>query len=300
VAWRTSFLETWRAFKSAQAATISSTFIITLTLTILGALGLIALVLDAEAREARRWITVEVFLSDDVGNRQVQDIRARLIRMGDVLDAHLVSKQEAIERFNQFFDPELIAALETNPLPRSLLVEIAESGRSPGRLEQLVEQVGAWTGVDAVQADVEWLVVLNRLVAGAVLVMVLLLVSVGIAVSIVIARTIGLGITARLYVVEVQRILGAPEWLIRRPFMIMGIIQGAIGGAFAGLLVVLGSHVFGIVPLVGRSLGGHLPEIAATGLIVLGTALGWWGSKSAIGAMLPDDPWLDPPERRRI
>ncbi len=296
--WRMSLIEAWRAFRSARGATLSSTLIITLSLTILGALGLIALVLDAEAREARRWITVEVFLSDDATEQEIQEIRASLIRKSSVIDARLVSKQEALERFSQFFGDELIAALETNPLPRSLLVEMAESGRSPANLERLVNEVATWNGVDTVQADIEWLTMLNRLVAGAVIVMVLLLASVGVAVSIVIARTIGLGVTARLYVVEVQRILGAPEWLIRRPFVIMGIIQGAIGGVVAALIVVGGAHLFGIVPLLGRSLVGSLPQVTV-GLIVLGTLLGWWGSRSAIATALPPDPWLESPERRR-
>ena len=148
------------------------------------------------------------------------------------------------------------------------------------------------------QADIEWLTMLNRLVAGAVIVIVLLLASVGVAVSIVIARTIGLGVTARLHVVEIQRILGAPEWLIRRPFVIMGIVQGAIGGVVAGITVTGGAHLFGIVPLIGRSLVGNLPQVTI-GLIVLGITLGWWGSRSALASTLPPDPWLEPPERRR-
>ncbi len=294
----TSFIEAWRAVRSARAATVSSVVIIMLSLTILGALGLIALVLDAEAREARRWISVEVFLRDDASDRDIQTVRAGLIRMSDVTDARLVSKQEALERFNEFFGDELIAALETNPLPRSLLVSLSDRGRSPARLEELIATLRGWNGVDAVQADIEWLTMLNRLVAGAAIILVLLLASIGVAVSIVIARTIGLGISARLGVVEVQRILGAPESYIRRPFIIMGVLQGVVGGAAAGVFVVLGSSVLGMVPLIGRSLTAEAAGIVALALAALGTVLGWWGSRSALSTTLPPDPWLEPPERR--
>lgn len=299
VVWRTSVWEAWRAMASARSATVSSILIITLCLTILGFIGLVALALHRQAEEARRWITVEVFIKDDASETAVQEMRAALVRMPTVLDAHLVTKQEAVERFQQFFDDDLITALETNPLPRSLLITIAEQGRTPASLEKLVAEVRTWPEVEAIHADIEWMTTLNRLVGGAAIVLILLLVSVGVAVSIVIARTIGLGISARLTVVEVQRLLGAPESFVRRPFVLVGLIQGTIGGAAAGLIVVAASHFVGIVPLVGEGLRGAVAQVVALDLLILGVVLGWWGSRSAMATTLPPDPWLAPPERER-
>lgn len=299
MSWRTTGWEAWRAVKSARRATVSSILIITLCLTILGFLGLVTLALDREAEEARRWITFEVFLRDSISAADVQAVRAALVRMPTVLDAKLVTKQEAVERFRQFFDADLINALETNPLPQSFLVDLTPEGRTPANLEALVKTVSQWPEVEAVQADVEWIRTLDRLVSGAAVVLLLLLLSVGVAISIVIARTIGLGISARLNVVEVQRLLGAPESLVRRPFVVVGLVQGAIGGALAGLIVILASHLVGIVPLVGESLGGKLAHAVAFYLILLGVILGWWGSRSAMATTLPPDPWEAPPERGR-
>jgi len=299
VAWRTAIWEAWRAMASARKATVSSVLIITLCLTILGFIGLVVLALYREADEARRWITVEVFLRDDASDTDLQEVRAALVRIPIVLDAQLVSKQEAVERFRQFFDDDLITALETNPLPRSFLVDITDEGRTPSNLEKLVSEISHWHGVEAVHADIEWMATLNRLVGGATVVMLLLLVSVGVAASIVIARTIALGISARLNVVEVQRLLGAPESLVRRPFVLVGLIQGCIGGLCAALLVIVASHFVGIVPLVGKSFGGPVAQTVALVLVLLGLGLGWWGSRSAMATTLPPDPWLAPPERGR-
>jgi len=282
---------------SARRATASSVVIITLCLTILGFLGLVALALEREAAEARRWITVEVFLKDEATDAQVQEVRAALVRVPIVLDAKLVTKQEAVERFKQFFDPDLISVLETNPLPRSFLVDITDEGRTPAALEKLVADVGHWPAVSAVSADVEWMKTLDRLVGAAAVVLVVLLASVGIAVSIVISRTIGLGISARLNVVEVQRLVGVPERLVRRPFLVVGLVQGTVGGLLAGVIVIAASHLLGIVPLIGESLAGRLSQMVALGLVVLGLALGWWGSHSALAMVLPPDPWCAPPER---
>lgn len=299
MSWRTTGWEAWRTMRSARTPTVSSILIITLCLTILGFLGLVTLALERQADEARRWITVEVFLKDEAAETDVQAVRASLVRIPIVLDARLVTKQEAVERFKQFFDADLITVLETNPLPQSFLVNLTDEGRTPAELENLVNTIRRWPEVDAVHADVEWLTTLNRLVGGAAIILILLLLSVGVAISIVIARTIGLGISARLNVVEVQRLLGAPESLIRRPFILVGLVQGALGGAIAGVIVIVASHVVGIVPLVGESLGGKLASAVAFDLVLLGIILGWWGSRSAMATTLPPDPWLAPPERGR-
>jgi cell division transport system permease protein len=288
--------EAWRAVTSAHRATISSVLIITLCLTILGLLGLVALALEHEASEARRWITVEAFLSDSLSTTDAQKLRASLVRMPGVVDAHLVTKEEAVIRFEKFFDPGLLTALETNPLPRSFLLDLTDNGRSPASLRYLVAEVGKLRHVTDVQADIEWLTTLNRLIGGAATVVVLLLLSVGIAVSIVIARTISLGISARIHVVEVMRLIGAPESLVRRPFIIVGLAQGLLGGLLAGGLVMLASHVLGLIPLVGGSLGGQTARIASGSMVALGLILGWWGSHSALSTTLPPDPWDKPPE----
>ena len=96
-----------------------------------------------------------------------------------------------------------------------------------------------------------------------------------------------------------QRILGAPEKLIRRPFILVGLAQGLVGGACAGVLVLIVAHMLGLVPLIGGSLGGQVAGTAATGIAAVGVLLGWWGSRAALRTTLPPDPWVEPPERSR-
>lgn len=297
--WRTILGEAWRAVASARRATVSSLIIITLCLTILGVLSLFALALDHEAREARRWITVEVFIRDEIPDERIPALRTTLLRLPTVADARLITRKEAVERFRRFFDPALIDVVESNPLPRSLVVELSDAGRSPAALRSLAAEVGKWPEVEAVQADVEWLTMLDRLVAGAAITIAALLLGIGVALSIVIARTIGLGISARLPVVEVQRLLGASERVVRSPFVVVGLGQGLIGGALAGAFVMAGAQFAGLLPLVGDRLTPELARATALGLVTIGAILGLWGSRSALSMTLPPDPWVLPSARRQ-
>ena len=54
-----------------------------------------------------------------------------------------------------------------------------------------------------------------------------------------IANTIRLSLYARRREVEVMKLVGATDWFIRWPFVLEGVIVGAIGGIVAVLLLVV-------------------------------------------------------------
>jgi cell division transport system permease protein len=55
-----------------------------------------------------------------------------------------------------------------------------------------------------------------------------------------IANTIRLSLFARRREVEVMKLVGATDWFIRWPFVIEGVIVGALGGLLAILLLAVG------------------------------------------------------------
>ena len=69
--------------------------------------------------------------------------------------------------------------------------------------------------------------------------MALLLGLLGIASMLLIANTIRLSLYARRREVEVMKLVGATDWFIRWPFVLEGVIVGALGGMLAILLLVV-------------------------------------------------------------
>ena len=59
-----------------------------------------------------------------------------------------------------------------------------------------------------------------------------------------ISNTIRLSLFARRREVEVMKLVGATDWFIRWPFVIEGIVVGAMGGVLAILLLVIGKVAF--------------------------------------------------------
>ena len=66
-----------------------------------------------------------------------------------------------------------------------------------------------------------------------------------------IANTIRLSIFARRREVEVMKLVGATNWFIRWPFVIEGVIVGAMGGVLAILLLTIAKETF-VDPLSDR------------------------------------------------
>src|SRR5206468_5666462 len=61
-----------------------------------------------------------------------------------------------------------------------------------------------------------------------------------IASVLLISNTIRLSLFARRREVEVMKLVGATDWFIRWPFVIEGIVLGALGGILAILLLLVG------------------------------------------------------------
>jgi cell division transport system permease protein len=59
-----------------------------------------------------------------------------------------------------------------------------------------------------------------------------------------ISNTIRLSLFARRREVEVMKLVGATDWFIRWPFVIEGVIVGAMGGVLAILLLLVGKVAF--------------------------------------------------------
>ena len=70
-------------------------------------------------------------------------------------------------------------------------------------------------------------------------------------VVLLISNTIRLSLYARRREVEVMKLVGATDWFIRWPFVIEGVIVGALGGLLAILLLGVGKVAL-LDPLVGR------------------------------------------------
>jgi cell division transport system permease protein len=193
---------------------------------------------------------VDVFLKPSATDVAVERVR-RILTQDTKHVGHVtyVSKAQAYAREKKQ-NPEAYALLGTNPLPDTFRVTPDKPG-NVGKLRDALAPVsanGERTVIDPAIDEVKTrrdettkILSATRVVKLSMAFLALLLV---LASVLLISNTIRLSLFARRREVEVMKLVGATDWFIRWPFVIEGIIVGAMGGVMAILLLLVGKVAF--------------------------------------------------------
>lgn len=234
---------------------------------------------------------LSVFLALDAGQEDVAEIERRLRAEPALGEVRFVSREETRERFRQGQGlGEVLDALPDNPFPHAFVVTPRET--DPQRLEALRTAAAAWPKVEQAQLDSDWARRLDALLRLGRLAVMLLAGLLGVAIAAVSFNTIRLQILTQRAEIEVSRLLGATDGYIHRPFYYFGLLQGALGGGLAWLLVLLALRVLQApVAELGRLYGLDIslqPLGLEPSLLLIGfaAALGWLGSRLSVGRHL--------------
>ncbi len=226
-----------------SAAAIASVLV---TVLVLGVFIPVVQATTGAANEVRGRVLVDVYLKKDAKTADVERVRALLVEdtkyVGKVA---FVSKQEALKRERKK-NPEAYELLGTNPLPDAFRVTPDKPGNAPALRDVLnpVTASGARTSIDPAidevrnrKDDTQKLLTITSAVKWAMGLLTILLV---LASVLLISNTIRLSLFSRRREVEVMKLVGATDWFIRWPFVIEGVVLGAIGGGLAVLLLLVG------------------------------------------------------------
>jgi cell division transport system permease protein len=266
-----------RGAKTAAVATAT----ITVAFVVLG--GFLILTSNME-RVFTRWqdaAEFSVYLSDAASPGQRAAIEQALTASHVVAAVEYVSKDDALRRFKQNFGALAEAAgdLSANPLPASVEVRL-RPGADPPDVASLAEKAAGLSGVADVRYDRQWIQRLMYAVdivrAGGFTLAALLV----FAAALTVASVVRLALLARREEIHIMQLVGAPIAYIRGPFIVEGLIQGAVGALAA--LAVLWLVLFIVrrradVWLAGAIDPGSLvflPLASAAGVLAAGAAVG--------------------------
>ncbi|MDR2626262.1 MAG: permease-like cell division protein FtsX [Zoogloeaceae bacterium] len=181
---------------------------------------------------------------------------------------------------------EIVASLPKNPLPDAFILEPGNA--DPEHLESLRATTSAWPGVAHVQLDSAWIERFDAFLRLGRLAVHLLAVIFAVGLIAVTFNTIRLQVLGQAEEIEVARLIGATDAFIRRPFCYLGVLQGALGGLTAALLLFIGTlalapPVSRLAALYGSHFTLHGPSfLHALALIASGAALGWLGAQLSV------------------
>ncbi|MGN0421295.1 MAG: permease-like cell division protein FtsX [Lachnospiraceae bacterium] len=181
--------------------------------------------------KAEEGVAITVFFDEDASDSTKKEIGKQLENAEGVLEVNYVSADDAWENFKEeYFGESSVLAdgfKNDNPLASSDNYEVYMSDVS--KQKDVVEYAESLDGVRKVnKSDVvaKTLTSVNKLVGyiSAAIIAILLAVSI-----FLISNTVTMGITVRREEIAIMKYIGAKDGFVRAPFVIEGLLIGAIG-----------------------------------------------------------------------
>jgi cell division transport system permease protein len=283
--------EALRALRRNAVPSFAAVATVLVTVLVLGVFIPVVQATTGAANEIRSKVLVDVYLKTDASAADIDRVREIIEHeTPGVGSVRFVSKQDAIRAERTAGRGDYYDLLGTNPLPDLLRV-------TPERPEDIVQVRDALapmspsggrtvidSSIDEVQdrkENTDKILSATRVVK---LTMGLLAGLLAFASLLLVANTIRLSMYARRREIEVMKLVGATDWFIRWPFVIEGVLVGALGGIAA--ITLLGVVKVTLVdPLAKDFALIAAPDTMNFGLLI-GVLLGAAVGVSALGSGL--------------
>jgi cell division transport system permease protein len=283
--------EALRDLHRAGRVAISAIMLITLSLAALGAFWLLSYNLGQAVAHFRERVKIVVYLKREPPAAEANALAERVRRMPGVSSVRYVGKAEALGTLRQVLgkDASVADSLPQNPLPASLEITPTDEGSTLEGARALVTRLTTLPETDEIGGGVDWI---ERFAHGQRLLWVF-----GLGVGAVLALAATLTVTtattlvlhARRDEMEIMRLVGAPEHVVRMPLLLQGMMQGLMGAMLAVWVLIVGYALAGprLEPLVSEVLGvtrlAFLQPLNIVALMLAGTLLGGVGGLLARG-----------------
>ena len=263
----------------------ASVAVITACLFIMGCFSLITLNIDNMIAEMQSQNRVIAYVDEALSEDEARALESKVSKVANIETCEFVTREEAMASFESDYDADLFENIDSSVFRHRYVLSLTD-------LSLMQETKADLEGIDGI-ADVrahldyaEKFVTLRNIVS---IVSVILVVTLIVVSLFIMTNTIKLATFTRREEIAIMRMVGATNGFIRLPFVVEGLVLGALGGAVAYGLVALVYHLatqkllaamaFGFVVLVPFSTVA-LPLLGV--FLGVGILVGVLGGVSAI------------------
>lgn len=280
--WRYALRGTLSDMWRQPLATLLTVMVIAISLTLP---SVCYMVWKNVSQAATQWYPapqLTVYLSKTLDDTAAENVVAQLKQVEGVDNVNYLTREEALNEFRNWSGfGGAMDMLEQNPLPAVAIITPKLNFQNSDTMQSLRDRVTKVQGVDEVRMDDSWFARLAALtgLVGQIASMIGLLMIV--AVFLVIGNSVRLSIFARRDTINVQKLIGATDGFILRPFLYGGALLGFSGAVLSLLLsevlvLRLQSVVASVATVFGTtfSLEGFSWDEALL-LLLIAAIIGW-------------------------
>ncbi|MGC0930010.1 permease-like cell division protein FtsX [Pantoea agglomerans] len=280
--WRYALRSTLSDMWRQPLATLLTVMVIAISLTLP---SVCYMVWKNVSQAATQWYPapqLTVYLSKTLDDTAAENVVAQLKQVEGVDNVNYLTREEALNEFRNWSGfGGAMDMLEQNPLPAVAIITPKLNFQNSDTMQSLRDRVTKVQGVDEVRMDDSWFARLAALtgLVGQIASMIGVLMIV--AVFLVIGNSVRLSIFARRDTINVQKLIGATDGFILRPFLYGGALLGFSGAVLSLLLsevlvLRLQSVVASVATVFGTtfSLEGFSWDEALL-LLLIAAIIGW-------------------------
>ncbi len=244
--------------------------------------------LENVQRVTARWDAtsyISLFLAPDIDDQQTRDLADMLKDHADIKAVEIISREAALAEYKQNSGfAAALDALEHNPLPPVLMIQPRDDSVSSADNKRLLKSLRAMPEVDSGQFDRQWAQRLHQIIEVFQRAVMIAAALFAVAVTLVVGNTIRLAVHNRRQEIEINKLFGATDAFISRPFLYSGLFHGIGGSLVAWILLeaavlLLHGPVTRLADLYGSPyLPVALSSREVVGLFLIGAGLGLIGS----------------------
>ena len=268
--------------RRARLSALISIISLCLALTLMGIVFLTGINLKDVVFRFYKQIEIEVFLAPDITSRQKEKLKDRIEKYPQTAKLVFVSREQALQEFQEIFGEDIQGILNENPLPESFRIILKADYSDPASVSDIALALSGLDGVQEVIYPKELIRFFHKYFELAVIISLIFIITLLVIITILVFNTIRLTIHARRNIIQIMKLVGATNSFVKGPFIFEGILQGLIGGGISILLL------WGLYRLIQNMI---FPELVLVNYLfpaiaVLGVLLGLIGSSISVNKYL--------------
>lgn len=216
---------------------ITSATSISLVLVLVASLAVFAAHAGVVARWFKENMSVSVMLKLSASEAEGRAFSEKLAGRPYVKESRFISKEEGAEEMKELLGEDFLSVFESSPIPMSIDLKLEGSMISTDSLDVIKAELLKNPLVEDVSYQESLVEALNanlRTISIAVGIVIVVLLAISFA---LISNTVRLNIYTRRFTIHTMSLVGARRSFIARPFLQHAVVEGAVSGLVASLLL---------------------------------------------------------------
>ena len=210
----------------------ASITIIIACLLIMGSFSLLTLNIDAMIDEMQNQNNVLAYIDESLSESEARALESKILAVDNVATAEFVTREEAMENFESDYDENLFENIDPTVFRHRFVITLDDLSL----MKETQAALRNVKGVASVTAHVDYaekFISFRNIVSIVSLILIVILIIVSLFIM---TNTIKLATFGRREEIAIMKMVGATNEFIRLPFVIEGLVLGAVGSGIAYLL----------------------------------------------------------------